>query len=585
MSKHKKAKKKRRHLGLSFRAFIIITFATLLIGGAVILFGSIVFYETFFYDVQSHSCKLCMAELASLDIDEVIDKTREILKVYADLPDETKDSGHSDVYDDEYKELFAPLMDDRFYEIKQQMWDTQGMLGLRNAFIVAMDENTNRMIYLIDSDMREKSFCWPGTWDEYKDEEVDILIHGDTVSNIQKRLGLTEGYQATITDLEQFGLRCTAAVTLYQEDGYVVILCTDETLDYMDTITRFFISRFAVALMIIIALATLIANILIRRGIIRPITALAKAAHDYSEDKKSGIAAPNRFSRLEINTHDEFEDLADAMKEMEQSLITYEDNLRVVTAEHERIATELDLGMRIQRDMLPAIFPAFPDQDIFDIYASMDPAKEVGGDFYDYFMIDDDHLGFLIADVSGKGIPAALFMMVSKTVLDNALRTNTSPAEALAFSNNSICSNNKEEMFVTAWLGILELSTGKITASNAGHEKPVIITGDGQVTVVDDPHGFVLGAMDGMVYKDYELQLAPGDKIFVFTDGVTEATASNNELFGMDRLVEALGEDPDADPEHVLKDVRMAVDDFVGDAEQFDDLTMLCLQLLDRSDE
>ena len=239
--------------------------------------------------------------------------------------------------------------------------------------------------------------------------------------------------------------------------------------------------------------------------------------------------------------------------------------------------TELNMATEIQSGMLPSIFPAFPNRNEFDLYASMDPAKEVGGDFYDFFMIDDDHLGVVCADVSGKGVPAALFMMISKTVVQNFAMMGISASEVLTRANEALCAQNKTEMFVTTWIGILQLSTGKMTCASAGHEYPAICR-DGKFELFKDKHGFVLGGMQGSRYKDYEVKLDKGDKIFVYTDGVPEATNSGNELFGTDRMIDALNINPKADPEEILRNVRASVDEFVGSAEQFDDLTMVCLE-------
>ena len=246
--------------------------------------------------------------------------------------------------------------------------------------------------------------------------------------------------------------------------------------------------------------------------------------------------------------------------------------------ESSRIETELTMASSIQADMLPNIYPAFPERPEFDIYASMDPAKEVGGDFYDFFLVDDDHLCMVMADVSGKGVPAALFMMASKIILASNAMLGKSPAQILTDANASICSNNREEMFVTVWLGILELSTGKVTAANAGHEYPALRHAGGDFELFKDKHGFVIGGMDGVKYKQYELQLSPGDRLFLYTDGVPEATSSEKELFGTERMLNALNGVKDAEPEDVLEGVRRAVDGFVKDAEQFDDMTMLCVQ-------
>ena len=243
-----------------------------------------------------------------------------------------------------------------------------------------------------------------------------------------------------------------------------------------------------------------------------------------------------------------------------------------------RIESELTMASSIQSAMLPNIYPAFPEREEFDVYASMDPAKEVGGDFYDFFLVDDDHLCLVMADVSGKGIPAALFMMASRIIIANNAKMGKMPAQILTDTNATICSNNKEEMFVTVWLGILELSTGKLTAANAGHEYPSLMPADGKFALYSDKHGFVIGGMDGVKYKEYEIQLTPGAKLFLYTDGVPEATNASGELFGTERMLEALNSNPNAEPEQILKNVRAYVDGFVKDAEQFDDLTMLCVE-------
>ena len=246
--------------------------------------------------------------------------------------------------------------------------------------------------------------------------------------------------------------------------------------------------------------------------------------------------------------------------------------------ERERLDTELKMATRIQRGMLPHEFPPFPERREFDIYASMDPAREVGGDFYDFFLIDEDHLCMVMADVSGKGIPASLFMMVSKSLLKNsARRGGGSAAEILAQTNDTICSNNQVDMFVTVWLGILEIGTGRITAASAGHEYPALMQ-NGQFSILKDKHGLVIGGMAGMRYPEYEIQLRPGDKLFLYTDGVPEATDAENHMFGMDRMIDTLNAEPGVSPEQTLRNMRLAVDGFVQQAEQFDDLTMLCLE-------
>jgi|GEM_PF-569251 len=248
-------------------------------------------------------------------------------------------------------------------------------------------------------------------------------------------------------------------------------------------------------------------------------------------------------------------------------------------AEKEQLASELKMANQIQTSMLPHIFPPYPDRSEFDIFASMDPAKDVGGDFYDYFMIDDDHLALVIADVSGKGIPAALFMMVSKAVIKSRGQNSLSPARILEHTNYLICANNQMDMFVTVWLGILEISTGKLTTANAGHEYPALMQPGGAFELIKDGvHGFAVGGFDDEVYEDVEMQLKPGAKLFVYTDGVPEAMDAGRGRFGTDRMLEALNKDTSASPEELMKNVRESVDGFVKEAEQFDDITMLCIE-------
>ncbi|MBQ6122253.1 MAG: SpoIIE family protein phosphatase [Clostridia bacterium] len=326
-----------------------------------------------------------------------------------------------------------------------------------------------------------------------------------------------------------------------------------------------------VALMIVTVLA-LVGALTVSKRIVKPLETMTKRVISLGGDNLQFMMEDT------YRTGDEIEALAESFATLSARTLQYVDEVKKVTAEKERIGAELSLATDIQASMLPHIFPAFPMRSEFDIYASMDPAKEVGGDFYDYFLIDDDHLGLVIADVSGKGVPAALFMMASKIILQSVAMLGNSPAEILRRTNEAVCSNNEAQMFVTVWLGILELSTGKLTAANAGHEFPALRQPNEKFELYKDKHGFVIGGMEGVRYKEYEIQLEPGSKLFVYTDGVAEATNAEKELFGTERMIDALNADPNACPEEILKNVREAVDGFVKEAEQFDDLTMLCVE-------
>lgn len=251
--------------------------------------------------------------------------------------------------------------------------------------------------------------------------------------------------------------------------------------------------------------------------------------------------------------------------------------------ERQRISTELDVATRIQADMLPCIFPAFPERPEFDIYATMNPAKEVGGDFYDFFMVDETHLAIVIADVSGKGVPAAIFMVIGKTLINDHTKPGVDLGNVFTEVNELLCRSNSEGLFITAFEGVLDLVTGEFRFVNAGHEMPFIARSGG----VYEPHrlraGFVLAGMEGMKYQSGSIMLSPGDKIFQYTDGVTEATNASHELYGMKRLTDVLVQNTSRPPAELLPVIKADIDAFVGEAPQFDDITMLCVEYLAKS--
>ena len=323
----------------------------------------------------------------------------------------------------------------------------------------------------------------------------------------------------------------------------------------------------AVCSVAVLALLVAVVAYFISRTISRPIIRLTDTVKNTGEgdfDKKS-----------DIDTRDEFGDLARGFNKMQDDLKLYTENLKTVTAEKERIGAELHVATQIQADMLPRIFPPFPQKKEIDLFASMTPAKEVGGDFYDFFLIDESHLALVIADVSGKGVPAALFMVISKTLIKNRAMQGGTPAQILQDVNVQLCEGNEADMFVTCWLGIFDLSTGVLTAANAGHEFPAICGPDRKFAFLKDKHGFVLAGMEGARYRDYEIQMERGGSIFVYTDGVPEATNANSEMFGAERMLASLNSRTDSRPEVFIRSVGDAVKAFTGEAPQFDDVTMI----------
>lgn len=319
------------------------------------------------------------------------------------------------------------------------------------------------------------------------------------------------------------------------------------------------------------------------RKIAQPIEELAEvaknyyAAHSTEEQRNEMIAACEKYA----GDSTEAGNLARSYISMVKDLTSYVENLKAVTAEKERINAELSLASDIQAHMLPCIFPAFPDRSEFDVYATMTPAKEVGGDFYDFFMVDNDHLAVVMADVSGKGVPAALFMVIAKTLIKNHAQIGLSAGDIFTSVNKLLCEGNDAGLFVTAWLGILDLSSGKLTYVNAGHNPPLLCK-NGKFDYLRSRPGFVLAGMETVKYRQNEIMLEPGGRLFLYTDGVTEATNADNELYGEERLSGFINANSSDAPENVLHELKKDIDSFVGDAPQFDDITMLMLDFKKR---
>lgn len=400
------------------------------------------------------------------------------------------------------------------------------------------------------------------TNDEYRQKYKQIYENGSPYEVVYRTTGLG-GLHPHIT----------AMVPIKNSSrGVAGLLCIQRPISELEEARRPFLKEIALSAFLLAVFASIIAAVYIRRQFVDPITRISEEASRFARENTLGEPL-DEISRLS-----EIANLADSITTMESDMVNYIENLTEITAEKERIGTELALASTIQENSIPNEFPAFPDRTEFDIYASMKPAKAVGGDFYNFFLIDQDHLAMAVGDVSGKGVPAALFMMVANIMISNRTHMGGTPAEILEYVNQMVCERNKADMFVTVWLGILELSTGKLIAANAGHEYPAIRRGNGQFEILKDKHGFVVGGMEGIRYKDYELTLEPGSKIFIYTDGVPEAETTENEMFGTERMLDALNQDAEAAPMQILKNIQSAVEDFVKDAEQFDDLTMLCME-------
>ncbi|MBP5311302.1 MAG: SpoIIE family protein phosphatase [Clostridia bacterium] len=571
------SKLERRHYSLETRTFRATIMGAIIMGMVALIVG-IVLYAIAIGDQQlSTSFNLSRSAKGFLEMKDYMDLeklTSEVLDIYNNMTAEEQAECETDI--DKYRKHFEHLTDSPDYiAALSALKYFKDSSDVYDIYVAVYDYDNQRLIYIVDPEPDPEYACFPGDWEKSSPSGYAEMYNW--------KAGDKRPY--SIENVEKYGWLGSSGVPLVGSSGSYALIMADVSLSTVSKAMGSFTLNFVIAMFIIVNLVAVIMTLHMKKTLVKPINQIADAATKYTEDKKNGIKDTHYFSDLHISTGDELENLALIMSDMETDLADYDEHLSRVISEKERVGTELALATRIQADMLPNIFPAFPENHDFDIYAVMNPAKEVGGDFYDFFKIDEDHLALVIADVSGKGIPAALFMMISKILVQNLAMTGISPKEVLQQVNAQIYAHNKEEMFVTVWLGILDLRNGKLTCSNAGHEYPLVKQSGGSFEIVKDRHGFVIGGMECIRYTDYEIQLTPGSKLFVYTDGVPEATNSDKQLFGLERLLDAINSVKDMTPQDVIEEVSNEVTLFVGEAPQFDDLTMLCLSYTGRDND
>lgn len=470
----------------------------------------------------------------------------------------------------------AVMRTEGYQETVKRIADLRVSMGAADIFIAAVD-----MEQLNETAADKEGWaplCY--LFDTFKDEDKNFKFgeRGNFnplyINDIKWQMQTgrrTSNYYISKSD---FGYNTSAVLPILPEDrDFPLLICVEIPMATLQEAIADFSFHTIGMIVIVMALSLFLFMYYLYKRVIRPIDVIA------AETEAFGVSGKQLSEKLpDVKTGDELQGLAESVLRMEQGILDYVKHITAVTAEKERISTELNVAAEIQANMLPGIFPAFPERKEFDLYASMTPAKEVGGDFYDFFPVDREHLVMVVGDVSGKGVPAALYMVISKTLIKNETYDSLSPGKILEEVNGQLCENNGFDMFVTVWLGIMEISTGRVTAANAGHEFPAVGRADGTFTLLKDPHGFVLGGMAGSKYKEYEFELRQGECLFVYTDGVPEAANTGEEFFGTDRMLEILKQNPRANPEQKIRQVMAGIDEFVGEAPQFDDITMLCVQ-------
>ena len=465
------------------------------------------------------------------------------------------------------REYYRTGKKDAYYEeVRQLLLKAKQSMGLKYFYVVVPE--AERMVYV-----------WDGA-DPEKDTVSDLLDHDDYYGGGKELMHAAFAKDAPRTILvtrnEEYGYLASAYVAILDKAGTPVALASvDISMDMVDGQINRMIALSLVLSLVVMSLCIMGYYFYLRRMVIKPLDTLAGAARSFTSERERGEGLV--MDKIRITSQDEVGELYRAMSKMELDMTSYLENLRKVTAERERVGAELNVATQIQADMLPSLFPAFPSRHDFDIYATMTPAKEVGGDFYDFFLVDDTHLAMVIADVSGKGVPAALFMVIAKTLIKNRALVGGTPAQILADVNNQLCEGNAAQLFVTVWIGILDLTTGKGIAANAGHEHPTLRRAGGAFELVEYRHSPAVATMEGLRFREHEFEMRPGDTLFVYTDGVPEATDATPELFGNERMLKALNGAKDRPLKDLLHAVKADIDAFVAGAPQFDDITMLAM--------
>ncbi len=585
MAKKEKARKiKRKALGKRISRLFVITVLIIFLVSAFLNFGFLRVIALGLFSMNGVNMASCASIFAEMP-EGLSEYVEDVMQTYHDLPEDIRLDQDSEAY----RAYFEKFRDYEYYrEVLTLLVEVEKKSPLGNIYMDAYDPDTQTMVCILDPGDSVNEALGSNTFGRTKP-----VGHWADIS--EEDLERLQGYSAEsgeffFTDKDRYSVHKNTddasaegevvVVGLQMDEPdcpYMIFCMTDIIMLAVDVAAMVFALIYVIVLAVLVVVIYVIVYFRIRKRVVRPIRSIADAAESYANSRTEGKEEGNIFGSLNLKTGDELQELGEVMSSMEQDIASYERDLVLATAEKERIQTELAVATGIQKNMLPGIFPAFPDRRDFDLYATMDPAKEVGGDFYDFFLIDEEHLGIVIADVSGKGIPAALFMMSSMIIIKDLAISGFGPAELLGKANDRICETNKMEMFITAWVGILDLTSGIVTAANAGHEYPAIRHAGGAYKLLRDRHGFVLGGLEGIRYQEYTFTLEPGSALFVYTDGVAEATNAQSEQYGTKRMLEALNRVKDADTRQTLAEVRKDIDRFVGDVEQFDDLTMLCV--------
>ena len=579
-----------RKIGALVALLVVLTF-----GITQLLASELHMYLDVAADIENSSLLGQLVEDVT-DRDEMVRIYSRGMEIYQGIPEEIRQQRFSEEYRSYYDELVTP----KYQEVFDLLKTLCGRHGYRWIDLRVEDPDTGRIIYLLDTDPQGGNKYGVGYWEE-EDEAVQIysiFSSSDTEDDDADTGADTDEDTADGTDL----------ISGFIDSIHNVIVMMSlpnsqfvTEVPYFDPYTgevigrigfgadvapyyqhrRVFALIFMICMIVILILILSVISLTIRHMISKPIKELSNAARNYVADKDK-YQSGHYFENVRVKTNDEVRILRDSMSSMEKDIENYMNDLTVMIADREHTAAEMDVGAKIQMGMLPDELTDYNGIRDFDISAFIRPAKEVGGDFYDFFAIDDDHVAVVIADVSGKGVPAALFMILVKILIMTAGQTGMKPAGIVERVNRQLCEKNAEAMFATVWLGIYCVSEKKLEYVTAGHEYPVLYrASEDRFEMIKEEHDIALGVIPEYAFTEREILLNSGDKVYLYTDGIPEATSPDDEMYGLNRLTDCLNAHRSEKGNGLLDAVIKDVDDYVGDASQFDDMTSILLEVND----
>ena len=571
-------------LSLKSKVILVVLLFTVILSTCTIMLSYLTYINSFQSYYESLAGSIAKSTATVVDNRQVEAVADEVLKTYQRIYEETGSVPDYDAFSQEeleaYYSEFSYITEMPEYqellELLSQLREDNGVVSL---YLGYHELNTMKDLYLVDASAEES--CIPGDYDDVEADQVEQLRAGNF------------DMPAYITNYPDYGWLCSASATIENEDGEVIgVALVDISMNEIMGDAQEFLRTLILLIAVVALLMAGLILLLVNRTIVLPINQMARAALQYVSDRRTsegrtasgvrrvstGEEEHSAISQLNIHTGDEIQALSEAIKTMEVEINEYIQDLTTVTAEKERIGAELNVATQIQADMLPRIFPAFPEREEFDVYATMNPAKEVGGDFYDFFLVDDDHLAVVIADVSGKGVPAALFMVIAKTLIKNHTQNQEEPGAVFTHTNEQLCEGNDAGLFVTAWMGVLEISTGKFVYVNAGHNPPVLCRPGEEARYMQVLPNLPAGLMEGWQYEAQETSLPPGTMLYFYTDGVSESENKAKELYSEERLLRDLEQLKGETPQAVVETVAARLRGHAAGAEQNDDITMLCIR-------